>query len=66
MTSGVTHVEYNRKTPGNPYPFLPPSVYECVCEWVNVMHNLCKAPWIKVLYKCTIYHLPFTKYSTVP
>ena len=25
----------------------PPSVYECVCEWVNVMHYLCEAPWIK-------------------
>ena len=27
--------------------FPLPSVYACVCEWVNVMHNLCKAPWIK-------------------
>ena len=42
--------------------FPPPSVYEwigecneCVCEWVNVMHNLCKAPWLKTLNKCTIY-----------
>ena len=25
-------------------------------EWVNVMHNLCKALWIKALYKCTVYH----------
>ena len=23
---------------------------------VNKMHKLCKAPWIKALYKCTIYH----------
>ena len=37
--------------------FPPPPVYECVCEWVNVMHYLCEAPWIKALYKCTIYHL---------
>ena len=27
---------------------------------VNVMHNLCEAPWIKALYKCTIYHLQKT------
>ena len=26
-------------------------------EWVNVMHNLCNAPWRKTLYKCTIYPL---------
>ena len=31
--------------------------YECVCEWVNVLHNLCKAPRLKALYTCTLYHL---------
>ena len=36
-----------------------------VCEWVNVMHNLCKAPWIKVLYKCTIYHLIIAMFEWV-
>ena len=34
-----------------------PSVYECVCQQVNIMHNLCKVPWTKALYKCTVYHL---------
>ena len=39
--------------------FPLPSVYECVCEWVNEMHNLqyVKRLGLKVLYKCTIYHL---------
>ena len=31
--------------------FPLPLVCECVCEWVNLMHNLCKSPLIKVLYK---------------
>ena len=39
--------------------FPPPPVY----EWVNVMHYLCKAPWIKVLYKCTIYHFINTTFT---
>ena len=42
------------------YRFVPcmvplASVCECVyMNVVNVMHNLCEAPWIKALYKCSI------------
>ena len=28
-----------------------------MCEWVNVLHSPCKAPWIKAIYKCLIYHM---------
>ena len=34
--------------------FLLPSVF----EWVKVVHNLCKALWIKALYKYTICQSP--------
>ena len=31
--------------------------HRCMNACVNVMHKHCKAPWIKALYECTIYHL---------